>query len=128
MGSVQLAEPEGRKIVAHGAPPWVAGESAGQARNGAKERADAWGLPPRSGAEAGPSFSQCWRTGLLSFALRAKPHENRRSQCWRTGLLSFALRAKPHENRRCPRRKEWIAACAACPLKSRKRLRWPPSR
>src|ERR1035437_6686501 len=72
--SGQRAEPEGRKIVAHGAPPWAAGESAGQPRNGAKEGADAWALPPRSGAEAGPSFSQCWRTGLLSFALRAKPN------------------------------------------------------
>src|ERR1019366_1584505 len=71
-------QPEGRKRVAHGAHPWVAGGRCVPAPERGVRRTTALVLAPRPGAKAGPSFSRCWRTGLLSFALRAGPHENRR--------------------------------------------------
>src|ERR1035438_304344 len=71
-------EPEGRKTVAHGAQPWVADGPRLPAPERGVRRAAARVLPPHPGAKAGPSFSQCLRTGLLSCALRAGPHENRR--------------------------------------------------
>src|ERR1017187_4109182 len=71
-------QPEGRKRVAHGAQPWAVGGRCLPAPERGVRRATALVLPPRPGAEAAPSFSQCWRTGLLSCALRAGPHENRR--------------------------------------------------
>src|ERR1039458_1788302 len=71
-------EPEGRKIIAHGAEPWVAGGRCSQAPERGERRTAARVLPPRSGAEAGTLLSQCSRTGLLSCALRAGPNEHRR--------------------------------------------------
>src|ERR1022692_639840 len=47
----QRVEPEGRKIVAHGAGPWVAGGRRLPAPERGDRRTAARVLPPRSGAE-----------------------------------------------------------------------------
>src|ERR1017187_7261712 len=84
----QRAEPEGRKIVAHGAKPWVAGgQRLSAPERGVRRDCFVGSFAPsrgRSGTVFLPVLahwaSQCWRTGLLSFALRAGPHEDRRDR------------------------------------------------
>src|ERR1017187_8054273 len=57
-------------------------------------------LPPRPGARAGPSFFQCWRTGLHSFALRAErmkivaARNEIRANNKRRPLIAFRLEEK----------------------------------
>src|SRR5437867_1508415 len=47
------------------------------------------------------------------------------SQCWRTGLHSVALRAGPHENRRGAQRKEWTVAQSKLERGTRQHTRPP---
>src|ERR1017187_2806838 len=91
-------QPEGRKRVAHGAQAGVAGWRRLPAPERGVRRATALVLPPRPGAEAKPSFSQCWRTGLLSVALRAGTHEKRRGarrKSWAHHLNRIVLARLP---------------------------------
>src|ERR1017187_9623836 len=66
-------EPEGRKTLAHGAQPWVAGGPCLPAPERGVRGAAARVLPPRPGAQAEPSFSQRWRTVLTHWATVLRP-------------------------------------------------------